>query len=420
MGRQSLKNLHSNQIVKLIKTAGPISRIEISEKINIPQPTITRITEELLKMNIIKENGLGPSNGGRRPVLLDFNENCYYSIGLEIGRTNMKLALTNLNGKILAFQHSTYDNVQDIVQFAQNSVNEMMKSTNIDVTRLLGMGVGMPGPLFLDDNQVLKSPNFLNGETTNLPEKLHDTFDFPIQFDKDANVAALAEKWFGEGIGTSNFIYVMADEGIGCGIVLRDQLYRGVHGEAGGLGHTIVNLFGEKCTCGNYGCLETLVSKQSILEKVKAQLKAAPPDAKTEFHEDDFNNITVESISRAAAEGSSVSQQVLKESGMYLGVGLSNIVSFYDPELIILGGTVGTSHRILKDSISDAINQRVLGVYGKKIKVSLSNTEESIVLGAAALVIDNIFKLFSNHIQLYDRDQKDAISSSEMEDHLEL
>lgn len=414
MSNQSIKEFHANQIIKIVKELGPISRIEISEKVNIPQPTITRITEELLRMNIIKENGFAPSNGGRRPILLEFNENCYYSLGFEIGRSNMKIALTNLNGNILAFRKSSYHSsnpLEDIVVFSKNYVKEMVKEAGIDMNRVLGMGIGLPGPLYVDENN-LKSPNFMKGQMTNLPQLLREYFDFPIEFDKDANVAALAEKWFGQGIGASNFIYVMADEGIGCGIFMNNELYRGVHGEAGGLGHTVVNLYGDRCTCGGYGCLETLVSKQKIIEKVKAQLKLATSQERALFFQSDIENVTIKNIRQAAEKGSLVAQQVLQESGVFLGVGLSNIVTFYDPELIILGGSIGSSHNVIRDSVINSITERVLGTYGKKIKVTFSSIDESTALGAAALIIDNNMNLFSNNSYLLNRAKKDLTNVS--------
>ncbi|WP_407267902.1 ROK family protein [Radiobacillus sp. PE A8.2] len=417
MGNQTIKKLHANQIIKLVKESGPISRIEISEKINIPQPTITRITEELLKMNIIKEKGFAPSSGGRRPILLDFNENCYYSLGFEIGRTSMKLALTNLNGEILAFRKKSYQStnaIDDILLFSKNSVTDMLEESGVNRDRLLGMGVGLPGPLYLDEHN-LKSPNFMKGELTNLPRRLKEYFNFPIEFDKDANVAALAEKWFGKGVGCSNFIYVMADEGIGCGIFLKNQLYRGVHGEAGGLGHSVVDLFGAKCTCGNYGCLETLVSKEKIIDKVKSQLKLATNEERSMYFQTDIEDVTIKNIRQAAEKGSLLAQQVLRESGVFLGVGLSNIVTFFDPELIILGGSIGSAHDVIKDSVTNSITERVLGTYGKNIKITLSNIEESTALGAAALIIDKNMNLFSNHSYILNRAKKDSNSIAEIE-----
>ncbi len=391
--------MHYNQIINLVRDNGPISRIEISEKVKVPKPTVTRIINKLIKMNILKENGLAPSSGGRRPVLLEFNKNCYYSIGFEIGRTSMKLALTNMDGEILAFKESSYqlnDLIDDILQFAKGAVNEVIEEAKVDADLLLGMGIGLPGPVYIRDNKILKSPNFMQGKENDLPELLHQHFNFPIQFDKDSSVAALAEKWFGKGIGKSNFVYVMADEGIGCGIFLKHELYRGIHGEAGGLGHTIVDIFGKECTCGNYGCLETFVSQKIIIENVKSRLKLASTEERELF--DSMDQISMSSISEAVEKGSSIAMQTLKEAGLYLGVGLSNVISYYDPEVIILGGAIGASHPILKEATSESINQRVIGTYGKQIEVTISEIKESAVLGAAALIIDDHFKIFSNSL----------------------
>jgi glucokinase-like ROK family protein len=394
---QLIKEINIKRIIKLIREKEHISRVEISEQMNIPQPTITRIIDELLKENILKEDGLGHSTGGRRPVLLTFNHQCYYSVGVELGRSDIKVALTDLDGKILSLrmkETKRTEKITTIINLVKNALSEIVEEAQIDRSRLLGVGVGLPGPLNETEDGLISPPNFYGEKDIPLRDLLQEALQFPVIIDNDANVATLAEKWFGKGIGYNNYVYVMADVGIGSGIIINGNLHRGLYGESGEIGHSTIDIFGEKCSCGNYGCLETLASIPKIEETVKRKLKMDHQEKESAFAKE-IEAVSFEDIVSALQRGSATAKQTFEETGRFLSVGIANLINLFAPEIVIIGGKLGLSDPILLEAIKANFRARVLGSGGKTIDIVTSDFKEGVVLGAAALVINDTFSFSS-------------------------
>lgn len=396
MKKQNKINRYSKNtrsVIKYVREKGPISRANLSVQMNISQPTMTRIIEKLVKAKILKETGLGTSSGGRRPILLEFNKNCSYAIGVELGRSDIKVALTDLEGNLLSFvmkETTQQYTIKDIVQLVEDSIKRILYKTEIDASYVLGVGVGMPGPLNETGDGRLSPPNFYEEDDVALKDILENKLSFPVTIDNDANVAALAEKWFGKGMEVENFAYIMADVGVGSGLIINNDIYRGINGEAGEIGHSTIDVFGEKCTCGNYGCLETFISLSAILNRFKKRLKLSTKAEHSMFHQD-TDLITFEDILSASEKGSTIASQVLEETGLYLGVGIANLINLYAPETVIIGGKIGSSHPLIIKKTEEILQTRVTGIRGRNTKVFQSDLQNGVVLGAAALIIHRTF-----------------------------
>ncbi|KHE67914.1 ROK family transcriptional regulator [Halobacillus sp. BBL2006] len=386
---------NSRQILNLIREQEALSRVEISERLEIPQPTVTRITNKLMKSNLLKEGKQGISSGGRRPTKLEFNENCYYALGIELGRSAIKAALINLNGYLLSFRmkvtHGT-ESIDQVIEFVKEAVEEVMEESNIAKDRILGAGVGMPGPLNETVDHNVSPPNFYQEKSIPLKSLLEEAIQLPVTLDNDANAATLAEKWFGDGVGINNFSYVLADIGIGCGLMINDSLYRGLNGESGELGHMSINFPGELCHCGNYGCLETLSSLPAIEKNYKKML-----NHKTGSSQSDQTITPFEDIIKEANDGSMIAQQVLDQATQYLGIAISNLINLFAPQKVIIGGEFRKVNTHAFDKIHSTIESRVMGKSGKGIPIVKSKIEEAVVLGAGALVINEKFSLSLNY-----------------------
>ncbi|WP_172371734.1 ROK family transcriptional regulator [Sporosarcina jiandibaonis] len=391
-----VKEFKVKRIIKLIREEGKISRSEISEKMNMPQPTVTRIIEDLLSNNILKESGLGLSSGGRRPILLEFNSKSSYSIGIELGRSAVKIGLTDLNGNFLSFRMKESEGEKEVdrlVGFLKEGLRQILNETQIQRSEILGVGVGLPGPLN-EENELISPPNFYNQIKIPLRKMLEEGLGFPVIIDNDANAAALAEKWFGKGMHDNSFVYILADVGIGSALILNGEIYRGLNGEAGEIGHSTINVFGQQCTCGNYGCLENYVSIPKIEVEVKNRLKVAQVNERGLFPEQ-LEKIAFKDVITAYRDGSGLAKQVLEESGDYLGIGTTNLLNILAPEKVIIGGGIGISSPIFTERVQSVIRERALGRSTKNIHVVASDLREGVVLGAAALVINQTFSLFT-------------------------
>lgn len=390
-----LQDYHMNKFINFIWEQGEVSRVELSKRLGIPKPTVTRMIEKLINEEIIIEKGLGDSSGGRRPVLLSLNSSYLYSIGVEIGRPAIKIAVTNLGGdKISSFIMETNNQgtIGEIVTIIKEQVDKMLQEKGINITQVLGIGIGLPGPITESPSGLITIPNFYDVTDVPLRNFIQKAFILPVTFDINANVAALAEKWFGKGKGCNNFVFIMAEAGIGSGIILNGELYRGSHAESGIIGHSTVNLFGEKCSCGNYGCLETLVSTEMIIRNVQKQLEENPLEREHYFL-NSSPEVKFEEIVLALQKGSEITQKLVQEAGHYLGVGIANVISFYDPESIILGGRMVELGTQFMDSVENTVKARVVGYGGKCTSIIKSELNDGVVLGAAALVINEAFTI---------------------------
>jgi predicted NBD/HSP70 family sugar kinase len=218
--------------------------------------------------------------------------------------------------------------------------------------------------------------------------------EYPVIIGTNSGAAAISEKWFGKGIGYDNFIYITADTGIGSAMIINGNLYKGAFGEAGGIGHFTIDLDGRQCSCGKYGCLETWVSIPRIEEETKRRLKLHHMDELPLF-EKGVEEIGFDDIVRALHEGSALCRQIMVESGRYLGIGVANLIDLINPELVIIGGRLGTCSGELIDSLRTTVETRVLSARGKRTPMITSDLDNAVVRGAAALVIDNTFSFFS-------------------------
>lgn len=395
MSRINVKEINVQRIIKLVRDKEKISRVDISQEINIPQPTVTRITDYLLNKNILMEAGRGKSNGGRKPILLAFNPEYAYSVGVEIGRKELKIGVTNLNGDFLSFRKKETEEVESfdqLIEILKEELQATMEEGNIAKEKVLGVGIGMPGPI--NEMESLSTPpNYYKGGDIPITRLLEEELDFPVIIDNDANVAAMAEKWFGQGGDSRNFVYILADDGVGSGLIINEQIYGGVAGEAGEMGHSTINIFGEKCSCGSYGCLETFIAIPVLEKKMRNNLKSSYMDQ--EYFSKPIEKVKFHDIVEAAQKGSPGAQNLLREAGTYLGAGTANLLNIISPEIVILGGRLGKAGELVTENVIQAVQHRVLGKNTKNVHVVQSILKEGVVLGASSLVINDSFSLFS-------------------------
>ncbi|EKN64162.1 ROK family protein [Neobacillus bataviensis LMG 21833] len=394
-----LKEYQMNKLINFIREQGPISRVELSKRLGISQPTVTRMIEKLIQEQLVIENGLGHSSGGRRPVLLSINRTCCYSIGIEIGRSAVKMAITDLSGNMITYQIKETNNkgsMTDIILYIRESTEKMLVEEKIDQSKLLGVGIGIPGPINESREGFITIPNFYDVTNVPLRRMLQNAFTIPVTLDVNANVAALAERWFGKGVRSNHFVYIMADAGIGSGIIVNGELHRGNHRESGLIGHSTVDMFGDRCSCGNYGCLETLVSTTKIIKNVCDQLEINPHEKQLFF--ENRENLTFEDIVFSLQSGSSITQKVVEEAGQFLGIGVANVISFFDPEMIVIGGRLIQLGDIFLDALRKAVQSRVVGTGGKYTPIMVTDSYDGVVLGAAALVINEAFSIEKAHL----------------------
>ena len=215
----------------------------------------------------------------------------------------------------------------------------------------------------------------------------------PVILEINANAAAFAEKW--KRKDCKNLIYIVADSGIGCGIVINGEVYKGSHFQSGIVGHTIIDINGEKCRCGKYGCLETFVSIPKIQENIIKRLKLAD-EREISLFQNNTDQVSLNDILVAFKQNSIITRQTINEAGQYLGVGIANLINILDPEKIVIGGRLSAFGDELIAPMRTVIDRQVIANKSKLVKVVRTEVEEGIVIGTAALVFNNILNNASN------------------------
>ncbi len=393
--KQLIKELNRAIVINTILNYGPISRTRISEFTDLGLSTVSNIVADLIKKELIYETGEEESSGGRRAILLEFNCNDRFVLGIKIGLDGIIIGLVNMKSKILD-QHfipsPIKSNEEIVLEVLIKAIRELINKNHIQAEKIVGCGIGVSGLVNQKEGMLVFS-KILGWEKIRFREILEKEFNFPIFVDKDVNVLTLAEKRFGVGKKTNNFICITIGKGVGAGIVIKGEIYHGSCGGAGDFGHIIIDKDGPLCYCGKQGCLETFSSDKFIINKIKEALSNQQDTMIKDFlkKKEDLNSISVDTVLKAAQKGDIVSRNIFQEVGKNLAMGIVNLISLFDPELIVVGGEGVKAGELIFPTMRKVIRDNF--PYKKEIKIiPLQPGEEGWIIGAAELVLSEVFK----------------------------
>lgn len=401
-----MRELNTHIILNLIRQEGSISRAEIAKRTQLSRSTVSNIITDLLEHRVVAEAGTGPSRVGRRPIMVNFNYQAGYVVGVDLGANHLLTLVTDLEGQVLAEKEqpvSVAAGPEVVLPAMVTAVDEIVRAARVDRERVIGVGVGVPGPLDNRRGTLVMPPIMPGWHNFKFQACLEAGINKPIYLDNDANLGAIGERWRGAGEGCDHLAYIKLGTGIGCGLILDGQIYRGFAGSAGEIGHMSIEEDGPLCTCGNYGCLESLAGGRAIVAAAlaaskRAQALAVPSGAHTSNHR--YNpalpataELGVEQVVRAALAGDAVSIEVLQMAGRRIGVAIANLINLFNPGLVIIGGGVSHAGDLLLEPIRQTVARRVLPVamqYTRIVQARLGR--EAIGIGAATLVLQQSFK----------------------------
>jgi glucokinase-like ROK family protein len=386
--KQLIKELNRAIVINTILNYGPVSRTRISEITDLGLSTVSNIVADLIKKELIYETGEEESSGGRRAILLEFNCNDRFVLGIKIGLDGIIIGLVNMKSKILD-QHFIPSPIKSsekiVLEVLIKAIQDLTNKNHIKAEKIVGCGIGVSGLVNQKEGMLVFS-KILGWKKIRFKEFLEKEFNFPIFIDKDVNVLTLAEKRFGVGKKINNFICITIGKGVGAGIVIKGDIYHGSCGGAGDFGHIIIDKDGPLCYCGKRGCLETFSSDKFIINKIK---EALPNHQDTTIK--DLNSISVDTVLGAARKGDIISKNIFQEVGKNLAMGIVSLVSLFDPELIVVGGEGVKAGEFIFPTMRKVVRDNF--PYKKEIKiVSLQPGEEGWIIGAAELVLSEVFK----------------------------
>ncbi|MBA9028715.1 ROK family transcriptional regulator [Peribacillus huizhouensis] len=387
---QLMKSLNRSVILNTIRKKGGISRADIAKTTKLTPPTVSNLVKELLETEMIIETSLGVSSGGRKPTLLTLNSDMFHVIGLDIGSHHLKIILTDINGRIRKKQiHPIPDSItnEGLLDLMITSIYAIQKNEQIDRNKIIGIGIGMHGIVDVDQGVSVFAPN-LKLKNIGIKDALEKEFQMVVQIENDARAMSLGELWFGNGHGDDSIVCINVGRGIGAGIIINGQVFRGEHYISGEIGHMAIDLNGPKCTCGNYGCLQTFASGPAIVESLKKELKLG----ESSILSNKENEIDGEVIYQAALAGDLLSKNILNKAGRYLGVGVTNLIHTVNPKRIVISGGVSNAKEFILESVKKTIEQRALTDSAKQTEVIISKFgADATVMGAIALILAQLF-----------------------------
>lgn len=373
MNQHLVKISNKSLVLQTIINETPLSRATISQMSGLNKGTVSSLVNELLEEELIYESGPGESSGGRRPVMLHFNQKTGYSIGIDLQVNRILAVLTDLRGSII-LEHTMKLPASDyssVCSSLHTIIKLLIEKAPQSPYGIVGIGVGVPG-IVNNNGIIVHAPN-LKWKSKELKKELEQAYSLPIIIDNEANGGAYGEKMFGAAKQSENVIYISAGIGIGVGIILNNQLYRGVNGFSGEMGHTTIQAGGRKCICGNKGCWELYASERALLK-----------DANNLYKQDD---IDLDDLIQFANQNDQRAISLIREIGLYLGYGINSIMNTFNPNDIIIGNRLASLHNFLQEPIEEVTNQNRYQFQQDNLTIRFSAlATHSTALGMAAFV----------------------------------
>jgi N-acetylglucosamine repressor len=400
---KDVKLANRTVVFRTIREASLISRAELAKHTGLNPATLTHITRELLEQGLIEEAGFGESRGGRRRSMLRICSQKGYIIAIRLSRANIQGILTDIDMHEIFRQtvHASLSNPFDInLPALLGLINKLIEQSGIERKKILGVGICAPGPLDARKGILIAPPNFPGWPNTSLCQIVERETGFPTFLDNDANAAALAEKWFGAARDMDNFAYLLIEDGVGGGLVVNGDIYRGNHDVAGEIGHMTIQADGPQCSCGNSGCLEIYASPRTAEEYVARSIAAGRASTIVDLTSG-AEEANFEIIAKAAHAGDSLALEALQPIVRALVIGITNMINLFDPETVIIGGKISLVGDLIQNELQDQVNRRVLPRGGQVIPILFSGLNaDSPVIGAFSLVLRELFQNPEFHLKL--------------------
>ena len=386
--REFIRAVNRSTVLNLIKNNGPISRTDIARLSGLSLATVSGITADLIAEDLVYEKEEGESTGGRRPILLALNHRARYVIGIKLMERQVIAALTDLNATVLhRATHPLGDgkDVERTVEALAETVDGLINRAETEREKLVGVGIGLAGVIDSARGLCRYSP-ILNWRNVPLRDLLEARLGIPVYIDNDVNTLTLAEKLFGAGQRVDDFLTITVGRGVGMGIVINGQFYRGTRGGGGEFGHTVVDPEGPLCGCGKRGCLETYVSDPAIVRMAReaiqrGELSIAPEE------------LSVERVVALAREGNRVAHRIFDQAGRVLGMGIANLINVFNPRLIIISGEGVRAGELLFGPMREAVRRHAFADLAEDTEIIVQEWgDDAWARGAASLVLQEIFK----------------------------
>ncbi len=375
----------ADAVLRLIWQERAISRAEIARRADLSRSTVSEVVDTLLPTGLVSEGGPGESIGGRRPIVLNFEDGACFILGTEMGASHVAVVLTDLRGRVLHWEHRNHA-VRTDPAGTRKALAELCESALASrkgaAQKLVGIGVAVASPVDPRHPFALSEVVLPDWKGASGLEALGERFGVPVMVDNDANLGALAEHWWGAGRGVHHFAYVKVGTGVGSGHVIGGEVYRGATGFAGEIGHLSIDPNGEPCVCGLRGCLAMHVGSPALVKRAAQLLGEYGSSALAK------GKLTMAAIEQAAIAGDALAVRVTREAAEYLGIAVAGMLNLMNPSVVVVGGGITELGDHFLEPLRETVKQRT------RVSTSAGHTilmselgPQTVAVGAASLVL---------------------------------
>ena len=385
------ETLTQAKVLKTLRDEGPLSRVELADRLGVSRTTMASEVARLAELGLAEGVGPAASRGGRRSTLVDLSSEVRF-VGIAIGATAMSVAVTDGRLTVLGQRYVDMDvrlGPEHVLATSLELTRKVLAEQGVD--RPSGVGIGVPGPVDFHGGMPVSPPIMPGWDGYPVRDAIARELGCPALLDNDVNVMALGEQHSGVAKSARNFLFVKIGTGIGCGIVVDGHLYHGVDGCAGDIGHIRVEEFGPTCACGNTGCLEAFFGGAALARDAMAAARSQRSPVLAAMLAEK-GQLTAVDVASAVAQGDPHAVQMIRDGGHRVGWVLASLVSFFNPDLIVIGGRVARLGHPLLAEIRGVVYRRSLPLATGNLPVVLSEMgDDAGVVGAAALISDAVF-----------------------------
>src|SRR5215218_6475655 len=374
----SLRASNRLRVIQALQLLGVTSRADLARRTGLSRSTVSTIVAGLQAEGMVVDrdaDGRAAGGGGRPPTLIALDPSAGFAIGIDFGKRHLAVALADLSHELLAEEWremtDDYDAEAGIEQAAE-LVETVLEAAGADAGRLLGVGMGLPGPVH--STGVVGSSAILPGWAgTQAADRMAERLSMEVWLGNVANLGALAESTWGAGRDACGLVYLKLATGIGAGIVIDGRLFEGAGGTAGEIGHTSLDETGDICRCGSRGCLETYASGTAIATLLSRSLNEP---------------LSLDDVLARALEGDPGCRRALADAGRHIGAAVADLCNLINPERIVVGGSMSVAGNVLLDPLREAVGLRAIPSAAEDVLIVPGELgERAELLGAVALVL---------------------------------
>jgi predicted NBD/HSP70 family sugar kinase len=367
----SLREANSGRVLEAVKTHGALTQVEVAGLTGLSPATVSNIVKELVAAGVL--NARPSTRSGRRAQQVSLARGVGICVGVDFGYRHLRVALADLSQEILAEQRLPLpaDHRADLgLDRAALLVGDLLERIDSSPQEVLGIGLGVPAPVDVSTGRIGSATLMPGWQGVQLADELSARLRAPVIVDNNANLGALAEVQRGAARGCSNVAYIRVSNGVGSGLVLGGQLFRGHVGTAGEIGHVTIDENGPVCRCGNRGCLETFVRAPVLLDMLRAS----------------HGPMSLREVISRAQQGDAGCRRVIADAGRHIGVAVAGVCNLLNPELVVLGGALAAAEDLLLDPMRDVVERFALPAAAERVRVIPGRLKERAeILGAVGL-----------------------------------